>query len=64
MSDPNRDLEKKFTIALQKIIKNYWSDENQNKLRLQRETINATYSWDTRSREWENFFNDIRSLKS
>ena len=58
------NLEKKFTNALQKTIKNYWSDENQNKLRLQRETINATYSWDTRSLEWKNFFSDIRSLKN
>ena len=58
------NLEKKFTNALQKTIKNYWSDENQNKLRLQRETINATYSWDTRSIEWKNFFNDIRSLRN
>ena len=57
------NLEKRYSKALLNSIKNYWSDENQNKLRLQRETINATYSWDMRSLEWKNFFNEIRELK-
>jgi len=57
------NLEKRYSKALLNSIKNYWSDENQNKLRLQRETINATYSWDVRSLEWKNFFNEIRELK-
>ena len=45
-------------------IENFWSDKNQNKLKLQRETINATYSWDVRSIEWKNFFNKARELKA
>ena len=57
------NLEKRYSKVLLNSIKNYWSDENQNKLRLQRETINATYSWDVRSLEWKNFFNEIRELK-
>ena len=62
--DRNFDnLEKKYSKALLKSIKNYWSDENQNKLKLQRETINTTYSWDVRSMEWKNFFNEARELK-
>ena len=52
------------TKALLKSIKNYWSNENQNKLKLQSEVINATYSWDVRSIEWKNFFNEIRELKT
>jgi len=63
--DRNFDnLEKRYSKALSSSIKNYWSDENQNKLKLQRETINATYSWDVRSVEWKNFFNEARELKA
>ena len=63
--DRNFDnLEKRYSKTLLNSIKNYWSDENQNKLKLQRETINATYSWDVRSIIWKNFFNEIRELKA
>ena len=63
--DRNFDnLEKRFSKALSSSIKNYWSDENQNKLKLQREAINATYSWNVRSIEWKNFFNETRALKA
>ena len=63
--DRNFDnLEKRYSKTLLNSIKNYWSDENQNKLKLQRETINATYSWDVRSAKWKNFFNEIRELKT
>ena len=63
--DRNFDnLEKKYTKVLSERIKNFWSNKNQNKLRLQSETINATYSWDVRSIEWKNFFNEIRELKT
>ena len=57
------NLEKKYSKVLLKSIKNYWSNENQNKLKLQRESINSTYSWEVRSVEWENFFNEARKLK-
>jgi len=63
--DRNFDnLEKKYREVLLNSIKNFWSDKNQNKLKLQRETINATYSWDVRSIEWKNFFNKARELKA
>jgi len=63
--DRNFDsLEKKYSEVLFNSIKNFWSNENQNKLKLQRETINATYSWDVRSIEWKNFFNEARKLKT
>ena len=58
------DLEKKYSEALLYSIKNFWSEENQKKLKLQRETINKKYSWNERSVEWENFFNKIRKLKN
>ncbi len=62
--DRNLDnLEKKFREILLNVIKNYWSQENQNKLKLQRETINSTYSWEVRSIEWQNFFNEAKKLK-
>ena len=63
--DRNFDnLEKKYREVLLNSIENFWSDKNQNKLKLQRETINATYSWDVRSIEWKNFFNKARELKA
>ena len=58
------NLEKKYTKILLRSIKNYWSKENQKKLKLQHETINATYSWDVRSLEWKNFFEEARKLKN
>ena len=60
----SEDLEIKYSEALLDSIKNFWSDKTQKKLKLQRETINATYSWDVRSIEWNNFFNEARTLKS
>ena len=54
------NLEKKYSKTLLHSIKNYWSDKNQNMLKLQREVINNTYSWDVRSIEWKNFFDDIK----
>ena len=54
------NLEKKYGSVLSNSIKNYWSDENQYKLKLQRKSINATYSWDVRSIEWKNFFDEAR----
>ncbi len=55
-----KNLEKKFEKILRNSIENYWSIENQNKLKLQSESINSLYSWETRSHEWKNFFNAIR----
>jgi len=57
------NLEKKYSQVLLKSIKNFWSDENQNKLKLQSENINTTYSWDVRSLEWKSFFNKARKSK-
>ena len=57
------NFEKKFEKILLDSIKKYWSDENQKKLKLQRETINLIYSWDARSVEWKNLFEEARKLK-
>ena len=48
------NLERRYSKVLLNSIKNYWLDENQYKLKLQRATINATYSWKERSKEWKN----------
>ena len=63
--DKNFDnLEKKYGKVLLNSIKNFWSNENQDKLKLQSKRINATYSWNVRSVEWKNFFDEARKLKS
>ena len=54
------NLEKKYSKVLKNSIENYWSEQTQNKLKLQRESINATYSWDIRSLEWKNFFKEVK----
>ena len=62
--DRNFDnLEKKFSSALINSIENYWSENNQKKLKIQSEIINTTYSWKTRSLEWKNFLNEARKSK-
>ncbi len=58
-----KNLENKYKKVLEDKIKNFWSDKNQKKLKLQYETINSTYSWDVRAIEWKNFFDIARKLK-
>jgi len=63
--DKNLDnLEKKYAKALSNSIHNFWSEENQKKLKLQQEAINSLYTWDKRALEWKNFFNEARKLKN
>ena len=57
-------LEIKYREALLESIKNFWSSSTQKKLKIQREKINATYSWDVRSFEWKKFFDNARKLKA
>ena len=54
------NLEKKYGKILLNSIENFWSKENQEKLKLQRQSINYLYSWDVRSIEWKKFFDEIR----
>ena len=58
------NFEKKYQKVLEKSIENFWSEENQKKIKLQREVINLTYSWSTRSKEWLSFFEEARKLKA
>ena len=55
------NLEKKYEQKLIASIKNFWTKENQNNLKLQVETINNLYSWDVRTDEWKIFFNNARN---
>ena len=62
--DRNLDnLEKKYKKTLADSIENYWSETNQKKLKLQSETINTTYSWNIRKKEWKNFLDEARKVK-
>ena len=63
--DSNFDnFEKKYQKALENSIKNFWSKENQKKIRFQQEVINLTYSWNVRSKEWISFLEEARRLKA
>ena len=55
------NLDDKFEIKLNECIDNYWSNENQELLKLQRETINKTYSWEARSKDWIDFLKLIKN---
>ena len=55
------DLEVKYSEALLKSVKDFWSKITQERLKLQRETINDKYSWGRRSEEWKKFFNSVRN---
>ena len=57
------NLEKKYKKILTNSIKKFWSTENQKKLKLQHQTINILYSWNTRANEWKYFFDEARKLK-
>ena len=57
------NLETKYLKVLENSITNYWSEENQKKLKLQSDSINLTYSWNSRSIEWKNLFDEARKLK-
>jgi glycosyltransferase involved in cell wall biosynthesis len=54
------NLNKKFQKKLAQSIDNYWSRENQELLKLQQDTINRTYSWEVRAKEWIDFLNNIK----
>ena len=54
------NLDDKFQIKLKECIENYWSNENQELLKLQIETINRTYSWETRSKDWIDFLKSVK----
>ena len=58
------NFEKKYQRVLENSIKNFWSKENQKKIKLQQESINLSYSWKTRSKEWISFFDEARKLKT
>ena len=58
------NFEKKYQKVLEKSIENFWSEENQKKIKLQEEVINLTYSWPARSKEWLSFFEEARKLKA
>ena len=63
--DSNFDnFEKKYQKALENSVKNFWSKENQKKIRFQQEVINLTYSWNVRSKEWISFLEEARRLKT
>jgi UDP-glucose:(glucosyl)LPS alpha-1,2-glucosyltransferase len=53
-------LEKKFKKKLAESIEGYWSESNQELLKLQIKTINQTYSWQTRAKEWIDFLDNIK----
>jgi UDP-glucose:(glucosyl)LPS alpha-1,2-glucosyltransferase len=54
------NLSKKYELILLESIDNFWSKDNQELLKLQRETINKTYSWESRSKEWINFLKSVK----
>jgi len=58
---PNREvMAERFAYELNKAIDNYWTDENQENLRLQSQHYNKHHTWPVRAKEWQEFLNRIR----
>ena len=55
------NLEFNYLSSLIDSINNFWSEDNQQKLKIQREKINQIYSWETRKVEWTDFLKKIKS---
>ena len=55
------NLELNYLSSLIDSINNFWSEDNQQKLKKQREKINQIYSWETRKVEWTDFLKKIKS---
>jgi len=55
------NLELNYLSSLIDSINNFWSEDNQQKLKKQREKINQIYSWETRKVEWIDFLKKIKS---
>ena len=55
------NLELNYLNSLIDSINNFWSEDNQQKLKKQREKINQIYSWETRKVEWIDFLKKIKS---
>ena len=55
------NLELNYLSSLIDSINNFWSEDNQQKLKIQREKINQIYSWETRKVEWTDFLKKIKS---
>ena len=55
------NLELNYLNSLIDSINNFWSKDNQQKLKKQREKINQIYSWETRKVEWIDFLKKIKS---
>jgi len=57
---PNREvLASRFAVELEKAINNYWDEENQNSLLAQSTHYHKYWSWETRAKDWQTFFNTI-----
>ena len=57
---PESNPDSKFIYYAKKPTK---GEKVKDKLKLQSKSINATYSWNARSVEWQNFFDEARKLK-
>ena len=55
------NLELNYLSSLIDSINNFWSEDNQQKLKKQTEKINQIYSWETRKVEWIDFLKKIKS---
>ena len=59
-----KDLMLEYCEALEKAIKNYWSDDTQELLADQSTFYNKYYSWEKRMKEWEDLFKHAKQRKS
>ena len=56
-----KNLARKFAFALNKSIDEYWTKENQAKLKEQHAYYKTFYSWESRITEWKHFLQQVRN---
>lgn len=50
----------RFAAVLADVMRGYWSEGNQNKLRFQKVYADSFYSWQARARQWESFLSSLK----
>lgn len=61
ITQERQDFVKNFADDLNETIDNYWTVENQEKIKKQSQRFNEIYSWDVVKHDWERLFNRLSS---
>jgi hypothetical protein len=52
-----------FAGVLGMVIRDYWADFNQDRLRLQKIYFDTMYNWDVRANQWRDFLESMANKR-